>query len=368
MSDAGAPRARVGLAFPGEPDPTAWSGTPAGLADGLRAHGAAVAHLRSAPPRIVERVGGRLPGWRVQTALDQVALTLAHARARPRPDGVVLIGTSAEPRASTPFVTFQDMTLRQAIALRDPFVVSRPAAEVRAWLRRERRIFARAAAFCTMGEWAARSLTDDYGVAASSVHVVGAGINHVVEAVERDWSQPRFLFVGRDFERKNGPAVLQAFAALHAERPQATLDVVGEHPPIDRPGVTGHGPLALGDPVAAACVDRLLQQATCLVMPSRYEPFGIIYAEAGRAGVPSIATTVGAGFVREDCGRRVAPDDPVALLVAMRELCDGAVARALGAQARERAELFTWTRVAGRVLRALEEARGQPVDGLPAYL
>ena len=31
----------------------------------------------------------------------------------------------------------------------------------------------------------------------------------------------------------------------------------------------------------------LYSRATCFVMPSRYEPFGISYADAGSAGVPS---------------------------------------------------------------------------------
>lgn len=367
MSDRPAAGRRIGLAFPGPLDASSWSGTLAGLAHGLRAHGAEPVHLRSAPPPLVERVLRRLPGWRLPTALDQAALAIAHARAGEL-DGVVLVGTSAELRGSTPYVTYQDMTLRQAIALDDPFVTARPRAEVEAWRRREQRIYAGAAALCTMGGWAAESLRDDYGLAPSRVHVVGAGVNHVVEPVERDWSRPRFLFIGRDYERKNGPAVLRAFAALHAERHDATLDVVGEHPPIDQPGVTGHGPLALHEPGSAPRVARLLQRATCMVMPSRYEPFGIVYAEAAHAGVPSIATTVGAGFVDGDVGRRVPPDDPAALLAAMRELCDGELARALGARARERAELFTWPLVAGRVLRALDEARGRPLDGLPDYL
>lgn len=357
---------RIGLAFPGPLDASSWSGTLAGLAAGLRALGAEPVHLRSGPPPLLERALWRVPGWRARVAVDQAALALAHARAG-RLDGVVLLGTHAELRAATPYVTYQDMTLSQALALGDPFVTERPRGEVDAWGRRERRIYARAAALCTMGEWAATSLRDDYGVDPARVHAVGAGINHVVEPAERDWSRPRFLFIGRDYERKNGPAVVRAFAALRAERPDATLDVVGEHPRLDEPGVTGHGPLALERPEAAARVAALLRRATCLVMPSRYEPFGIVYAEAGHAGVPSIATTVGAGFVDATVGRRVPPDDPAALLAAMRELSDGELARALGARARERARLFTWPLVAGRLLRALDEARGRPADGLPAY-
>ena len=103
-------------------------------------------------------------------------------------------------------------------------------------------------------------------------------------------------------------------------------------------------------------------------MPSVYEPFGIVYTEAAFAGIPSIATTVGAEFVDSSCGRRVTPGDEAGLLAAMRELSDPALARCLGDNANARSRLFTWPIVGGRVLRAFAEVLGRPVDNLPDYL
>jgi glycosyltransferase involved in cell wall biosynthesis len=65
-------------------------------------------------------------------------------------------------------------------------------------------------------------------------------------------------------------------------------------------------------------------------MPSKYEPFGIAYVDAGAAGVPSIGTTVGGA---EDaiggCGRLVDPGDPGALAAAiLRHLDDDGDVRA----------------------------------------
>ena len=54
----------------------------------------------------------------------------------------------------------------------------------------------------------------------------------------RDWSRPRFLFVGVDWRRKNGAAVLDAFEEVRRVVPAASLDLVGNHPEIDAPGVT----------------------------------------------------------------------------------------------------------------------------------
>jgi hypothetical protein len=52
----------------------------------------------------------------------------------------------------------------------------------------------------------------------------------------------------------------------------------------------------------------------------------------------------------------------------MRELSDGALARRLGANAAERARLYTWPHVAGRLLRTFAAASGRPCDGLPGYV
>jgi glycosyltransferase involved in cell wall biosynthesis len=93
------------------------------------------------------------------------------------------------------------------------------------------------------------------------------------------------------------------------------------------------------------------------VMPSAVEPVGIAYAEAAAAGIPSIGTRVGgAPEIVGDGGRLVDPDDPCALERAMLELTDAALARRLGAVARERSRRFTWRATAQRILSALGDA------------
>ena len=157
------------------------------------------------------------------------------------------------------------------------------------------------------------------GWPAEKVHVVGMGPNHTpapegpgggggAPAAGAD-AAPRFLFVGREWERKHGPLLLRAFARLRAEIPDARLDLVGGHPPVSAPGVTGHGPLALDRPDEAARVSALFGAATCFVMPSEVEPFGLAYIEAAVAGVPSIATSVGGAgtIVAEGTGLLVPP-------------------------------------------------------------
>jgi glycosyltransferase involved in cell wall biosynthesis len=236
------------------------------------------------------------------------------------------------------------------------------------WRERQRRIYTRSRACCAGSNWTAGSIRDDYGIDPGKVHVVGFGRNFEPESVERDWSVPRFLFIGIEWERKRGPAVLEAFAEVRARHPDATLDIVGGHPPLDAPGATGHGRLSLRSGEDRERLRALLHRATCLVLPSAFEAFGIAYVDAGAAGVPSIGTTVGgAPDAVGDGGVVVAPEDQRALVAAMLELARPDTARRLGERALAHSELFTWRAVAERLLRALRPP-GLDLDGLAEFL
>ena len=376
---------RVVLAATGDPLAAAtWSGTPAGVARGLRALGAAVAGVDATPPRGVREAALAASALRSRSRVDAWYTPELHhlrsmvaARKLPPCDGVVLMGAEFGLPAGTRYVTLSDLTLAQARATHPVF--SRLSARVyEGFEARQREVYAGAVACCTASHWTAESLVADHGVAAGKVHVVGMGPNHTpVPAREGGGSSPaglvgaaeaapRFLFVGREWERKNGPLLLRAFGRLRAEIPDARLDLVGGHPPVSAPGVTGHGPLALDRPEEAARVSALFGATTCFVMPSEVEPFGLAYIEAAVAGVPSIATSVGGAgtIVAEGTGLLVPPGDEEALLGAMRTLADPVVARRMGAAARERSRLFAWDLVAGRLLRALGLPGGEGAEYL----
>jgi glycosyltransferase involved in cell wall biosynthesis len=89
-------------------------------------------------------------------------------------------------------------------------------------------------------------------------------------------------------------------------------------------------------------------------MPSRIEPFGIVYVEAGAAGTPSIGTTAGgAPYAIGPGGICVDPDNQVALEDAMLALCAPGTAERLGAMARTHSAQFTWPRIADQILGTL---------------
>jgi glycosyltransferase involved in cell wall biosynthesis len=373
---------RIGVAFPGDPSRRAtWSGTPSGVMRGLADAGVepvavnveprgllrpaafnliAARYLRPAgSPRAAVR-RARSASW----ASPELAAVNSWASARALRDagpldGIVQIGTGYTLRADAPIATFEDMTILQTLGQAYIGWDSLSARGVEARLARQRANYASAAAVCMTSRWAAESAVRDYGVPAEKVHVVGVGRNHTAPpSVPRDWTTPRFLYVGMDWERKNGAGILRAFARLRDELPAARLDLVGVHPDVDLPGVTGHGILRLDVEEEHARLERLFAESTCFVMPSHTEASAIAYVEAGAAGLPSIGTTSGGSdYLIGDGGVVVDPTDDAALLDAMRRLSDPETARRLGAAARLRSEMFTWPAVARRLLDALEGRR-----------
>jgi glycosyltransferase involved in cell wall biosynthesis len=284
-------------------------------------------------------------------------------------DGIVQRGCEMLLPAGQRFVTYEDSTVAQALSYPWPHLQGLSAADIERYAARQRRVYALARACCACTHWAADSITGSYGIAPERVFVVGLGQNHPpAELAPRDWSVPRYLFVGVDWERKNGPAVVSAFSRVRERHPEARLDVVGGHPRLDVPGVVGHGPLSRTDPAERELVAALYRSATAFVMPSLHEPAGIVYVEAGAAGVPSIGSSDGgAATMIGPGGSIVDPRDPEQVNAAMLELADPQTAQRLGDLARRHADLFTWRKVAERLVRALAIPGVDP-GGLAEFL
>lgn len=387
---------RLAVLYPGDAtDPTVRSGTPYGVLQGLAQWGVQVVPVDVRPSAALEKYAaaalaplhrGRGAGRPLRERFRRgysAALVGAHLAAgrslagQRKLDrlqglhGVVQLGGGYEVRTDLPRVVYDDMTVAQA--LRYPYVnwqAMRPR-DVESRLALQRRVYRSATTCCMTSSWAAGSAEGDYGVPPGDVRVVGAGTHEEPRAGERDFSVPRFLFVGLDFTRKNGPRVLEAFARVREQHPAATLDVVGGHPPIQAPGVRTHGRIPRRDPAGRARLQELFDAATCFVMPSLYEPAGVVFTEAAAAGLPSIGGTNGgsADFIG-DGGVVVEPTDTEAVVAAMLRFTDPVVAAGTGARAAARSPLFTWSALAGRLVRGLDLGGAFDAEalGLPDYL
>jgi glycosyltransferase involved in cell wall biosynthesis len=353
----------VTVASVGDPrSPSTWSGIPAGVFGALRELGVMARGLDLALPSGLEQVtlvaAAALTRNRYDAHGAAVAMTIRSLLARrhlgAHVDGVVQIGTNFTLPDRITYVTLEDMTLCQGSAVHPVF--SRMSERgIASWEQRRAGIYQRARMCAVGSRWAAESLLSDYGVTRERIAVVGFGANHRANGPDRVWDPPRFLFVGIDWERKGGPLLLRAFSRVREACPDATLHVVGGHPPLRQPGVSAHGALSQARAGDREKMVELFAHATCLVMPSLVEPFGIAHVEAASAGLPSIGSRVGGprDVIGADGGVVVDPDDEEALFAAMLRLCDPDTARRMGAAARERSHLYTWPKVAERLLRAL---------------
>lgn len=345
------------------------SGTGFGLARGLEELGVEVLRVHGRPPQSVlgllgrgTRARWRLAGCEEETWRTGIESTMARNAAAKagllragRVDGIVQLSSDfLIQRARAPLVTYDDMTIRQAVEVGYPQWKLAPR-DLQWRIDRQAAAFRGAAACCTRSAWTVSSICSDYGIDAARGKVVGVGRNREIPIYAgKSWETPTFLIVSSNWERKNGARVLSAFAEIRRRHPQARLHVAGVHPRIDAPGVEAHGPLRLGDEVEKARLDRLFAQATCFVMPSIHEPLGISYAEAGAAGIPSIGTrNGGAREVIGPGGTVIDPLDQGELVAAMMRFCDPTEAAAAGERAHAHTQLYTWPRVAKRILHAL---------------
>jgi glycosyltransferase involved in cell wall biosynthesis len=136
----------------------------------------------------------------------------------------------------------------------------------------------------TMSKWLANNLVDVCKIPANKVHHVGGGYNLNANLI--DYSKKngtRFLFIGRDFKRKNGPLVVDAFKLLHQKHNNYELYIVGPNDlTINYEGIHVLGDISFKDEV------EYMNLCDVFVMPSVFEAYGLVFPEALTFGLPCI--------------------------------------------------------------------------------
>ncbi|HSL68617.1 MAG TPA: glycosyltransferase family 4 protein, partial [Longimicrobiales bacterium] len=166
-------------------------------------------------------------------------------------------------------------------------------------------------------------------------------------------------FFGRLEPRKGILDLLAAWPDVAAAVPAAYLVVVGRGPledEVNRRSIELPRVYFLG---YRADVENVLQRCAVLAMPSHWEGFGLVAAEALAAGKAVVATNVSSlpEIVRPDRdGLLVPPRDPVALSSAIIRLChDESLRKQLGESGAARVrERFTQERMVGDYERLLQ--------------
>jgi glycosyltransferase involved in cell wall biosynthesis len=172
-------------------------------------------------------------------------------------------------------------------------------------------------------------LTMDYGVPTEHITVARPGSDPVAPAIGSRDGIVRLLAVGSVVPRKGYDVLIAALATLadlpwrltiagdtgrdHATAAQIASDIA-RFKLQDR--------ITLLGVVAPARLAELYRTADVFVLASRFEGYGMAYAEAIAYGLPTIGTTAGAipDTLPGDAAILVEPDDVAALATALRRL------------------------------------------------
>ncbi len=173
------------------------------------------------------------------------------------------------------------------------------------------------------------------------------------------------LFVGRCYPLQKGLETLVRAVALLPARLRIRVRIVGDdwggHDTIGRLASA----LAISDritvtgPVAREVLVQEYARADIFVLPSLFEPFGIVLLEAMASGLPVVASRVG-GVVEvveeEKTGLLVEAGNPGQLAGAIARLVlDEHSSKKFGRAGRARAELFSWDAIIPKIKKVYED-------------
>ncbi|EHS50037.1 glycosyl transferase group 1 [Rhizobium sp. PDO1-076] len=211
----------------------------------------------------------------------------------------------------------------------------------------------------------ARELVRRYGVAEADITVAMPGTDKAPPA-KGDGEPPKILSIGTLSPRKGHDVLIAALKANEDLAWQARIVGSRDLDPKTAAALEEQiEALGLSERIALAgeCDDsrRELAKADIFALASRYEGYGMVFAEALSQGVPIVACHAGAvpDVVPEDAGFLVAVDDVAAFATALRRLLlspDERRARARAA-ATAGALLPGWDDTAARIAQALDKIR-----------
>lgn len=217
----------------------------------------------------------------------------------------------------------------------------------------ERTALASATHIVTTSATTARLLAADYGVAASRISVAPPGTDPAPPSRPAEDGIVRLLAVGAIVPRKGYDTLIAALATI-PDLPWR-LEIVGDRTrdpkaaarlDSDIAGLGLTGKVSVLGAVSAARLEDAFRSADVFVLASRFEGYGMAYAEAIAHGLPIIGTHAGAipETVPSAAALLVSPDDAQGLGYALREIIGNPQRRQqLAAAARTAAgDLPTW--------------------------
>ncbi|MBP8001559.1 MAG: glycosyltransferase family 4 protein [Chloroflexi bacterium] len=220
-----------------------------------------------------------------------------------------------------------------------------------AWIDLERTIYQNACHIFTRSTNIIRSLIEQYRCDPQKVSCAYAGSNipfhnHTLE--NDSYQNKNILFVGIDWQRKGGPELLAAFRQVLTVHPDAHLTIVGCSPQVNTPNCEVIGRVPLNE------ISYYYRRASIFCLPTKLEPFGIVFIEALSYQLPVVGTCIGAipDFISQgENGYMVQPGQVSELAQALINLLDDPEkCRRFGERGRVIAQdKYTWHKVGSRM-------------------
>lgn len=227
--------------------------------------------------------------------------------------------------------------------------ISRQVHAIESWLVRE------SDSLITCSASMSDEITELFGPNLAETHVIRNGIDvgSWPFATRRPRQGPaRLLYVGRLEYEKGIQEIIAALPRVRRTHPGTTLTIAGDGTQYDwlMEQVRKHKVLKATTFVGRLGhqeLVRMLHQADAAVLPSHYEPFGIVALEAAATGTPLVTSNVGGlgeAVIHGQTGVSCPPRDVAALASAVRSVLDdpdAAQDRAVAARERLTSD-FDW--------------------------
>lgn len=206
----------------------------------------------------------------------------------------------------------------------------------------------------TMSKWLADDLINNSNVDKNKVHYVGAGCNININLIDdKNKKGNKFLFVGKEWERKNGPLVVEAFKKLKSKHKDVELYIAG---PIEQPTETKN--IDGINFIGRKSYNELVQYYNIcdyFVMPSKFEAFGIVFVEALIFGLPCIGRNAFAmpDIIKNDINGYILNEEDSKELCNLMELLiknNNKISSYVKTKRNEYIKEYSWDSVADRII------------------
>ena len=194
-----------------------------------------------------------------------------------------------------PYVVFSDMTFEQ---VRNHYKIAKTT-NINTCIDIERSLLNYAFKIIYPSEWIKKKAMEFYDLNPNKIDVVEFGANIMTPAnysIELNMDICRLVFIGKDWERKGGVKMIDIYKILKNDDFPCTLTIIGSDKheiDSDDCNLMIYNNLDKTKPSDMEEFQKILSTSHFLVLPTKFDAFGIVFCEASAYAIPSITANVG---------------------------------------------------------------------------